>query len=317
MAIVDSDQAAIPHVEGVLREELVRGDKVLGGITPVLSHLLATPGASLVSEAIVARLRGMLSYISRQILIAADGSKGFAAPDPSTIDRFAEHLAQDSAILSHLYATAMEGYFAQRLEARQSIDPVLGPLMQELIASDEPAVAELAMAAMAAQSRFIQSQRRMEHPLTELPAELFLLVIRRSVAYVRDNVPNGSPSAVQSLKRNYDESTTRTGLFGRLVMRMACGARAALEIDHAGLALFASALSHLARQPRELAVLACHERQGARLALSLRAAGLDTVQIARQFAQLGLGERLPGGLDDMAPERAAAILGHSPARGGV
>lgn len=314
MGILDTEPARTAHVEGVLRDELVRGDKALGGITPVLSHLLASPGLSLVSEAIVARVRGMLNDIARQILVASDGRAASGVPTSATIERFAEYLAQDTAILSHLYANAMEGHFTQRIETRQSIDPVLSPLMQELIASDDPGVADLAMSAMAAQSRFVQSQQRMEHSVTELPAELFLLLIRRSIAYVAEHHPRGSPDLVQSLKRKYDESVTRTGLFSRLVIRMANGARAALEIDRAGLALFASAMSHLARQPRELAVLACHERQGARLALSLRAAGLPGGLIERQFALLELGERLPDGLDEIGPERALAILGHSPAR---
>ena len=315
MGTLDTEQAARPRVESVLRDELVRGDKALGGVAPVLSHLLASPGFSLVSEAIVARLRGMLGDLARQLLIAADGQGAVAMPARQEIERFADHLAQDSAILSHLYATAMEGQFALRLEARQSIDPVLSPLLQELIASERPAMAELAMSAMAAQSRFIQSQRRMEHPVGELPAELFNLVLRRSVGYVRDNGSSGSPAAVQALKRRYDESTTRTGILGRIVTAMDGGARAALRVEHAGMALFASGVAHFTGQPRELAVLACHERQGARLAVSLRAAGLDEAEIRRQFALFDPAETVPARLDDVSPERARAMLSHASAPG--
>lgn len=317
MGILNTDPAMTPQVESVLRDALARGDRSLAGVAPVLTHLLASPGFSLVNEAIVARLRGMLGDIARQILIAGTGGDPISMPDATQIDRFAEHLADDSAILSHLYATAMEGHFCERLDTRQTIDPVLSPLMQELIASDQPSMAELAMSAMAAQSRFIQSQRRMEHRVTELPAELFHLVLRRSAIYLRDQVSDRSASGVQLLKRSYDESATRVGLLSRIVTRMGNSARAALEINHAGMALFASALAHMARQPRELAVLACHERQGARLALSLRAAGQEPEQIARQVAILETGERLPAGLEDIAPDRAVAILGHSPARGVV
>lgn len=315
MGITGTEKAAIPHVESIFRDELARGDKALGSVAPVLTHLLASPGFSLVNEAIVARLRGMLGDIARQVLIAAHGHDAVITARASDTDRFADFLAQDSAILSHLYATAMEGHFTERLEARQSIDPVLGPLMQELVGSDSPETAELAMSAMAAQSRFVQSQRRMEHAVTELPAELFDLVLRRLVTYTREIGDGAVPLAAKTLKRGYDESTTRVGLMGRLIAGMGNGARAALDVEHAGMALFASALAQLTRQARELSVLACHERQGARLALSLRAAGLEEAEIEQQFGLLEPSETLPSGLGEVACDRAQAILGHSSARG--
>jgi hypothetical protein len=257
----------------------------------------------------------MLGDIARQILIVANGRTALAVPNAREIDRLTEHFARDSAMLSHLYASAMEGYFTERLELRHSIDPVLSPMMQELIASDQPATAELAMAAMAAQSRFMQSQRRMEYRVTELPAELFHLVLRRSVAYLSDVGADGSTSAVEAMKRSYDESATRVGLMGRMVARLGGGLRAAIAVDHAGFALFSSALAQIVRQPRELAVLACHERQGARLAFCLRSAGLEKPEIERQFVLLEPAERLPGDIGDITPVRAQAILGHSTARG--
>ena len=55
----------------------------------------------------------------------------------------------------------------------EGIDPVLTGLVQELIASQDSGVSALAMQALAAQSRFVQSQRRMELPLGELPGDLF------------------------------------------------------------------------------------------------------------------------------------------------
>ena len=152
-------------------------------------------------------------------------------------------------------------------------------------------------------------------PLAELPAELFLSVMAcwESAARGRGRgaVPKG---AVERLKRSYDEGASRVGLLSRLVSAMGNGALAALELEHAGLALFASALAAVSRQPRDNAVIACHESQAARLALAFRAAGLDAQAIERQFLLLEPGIRVPEVIGQLAPDRAQAILARSEAR---
>ena len=63
-----------------LRQELARGDMALAGVAPVLSHLLSSPGQALVSEDVLARMRGMLGDLARQLLVAYaydDGSLRF------------------------------------------------------------------------------------------------------------------------------------------------------------------------------------------------------------------------------------------------
>ena len=301
----------VRDVELILKDELARADRALRGVPPVLTHMLASAGHSLVSDAIVARLRGMLAALASQLLGVKAGT---ARPesDSRAIDRLADRLAGDSVVLSYCYALAMEAHLAERLEQRSSLDPVLSPLMQELVASDDPATAELAMNALAAQSRFIQSQRRMDLPLSELPAELFHAVLKRWESHDRSD-PALAP-AIKVLKAGYDEGASRVGLLARLVSGMRKGAIAALDLDHAGLGLFVSALSALSKQPRELAILACHERQAARLALSLRAAGLDPDAIERQFLLLEPAERLPADIASIAPERAAELLQHASSR---
>lgn len=316
MGEVAMDRTQTSRVEAILREELAREDRALLGVAPVISHLLASSGHSLVSDAIVARLRGMLSDIARQLLeTASRGSTGRRAPDApaelQAVDRLADELAMESAILNHLYALAMEGHLTQRLEQRSSLDPVLSPLLQELIASDQPAIAELAMNTLAAQSRFVQGQRRMELPLGELPAELFLAAIGRFEATLDESAGNGPALSLATLKQDYNEAASRLGLLARLVSAMKGGAVAALELDHAGFALFATALGGLTRQSRDLAVLACHERQSARLALSLRAAGQEADAIERQFLLVEQAEMLPLGISQMPPERALALLASS------
>lgn len=304
-------EARIPAVEAALRNELVRGDRALSGVPPVLSHMLATSGKSLVSDAIVAKIRGMLGSLASQLLSARNPTARQPA-DPRDTDRLSDRLANDSVVLSYCYALAMEGQLAERLEQRTSIDPILSPLLQELIASDDAATAELAMSALAAQSRFVQSQRRMDLALAELPAELFYAVLKRWEVHDRSD-PAIAP-AIKRLKTSYDEGAGRVGMLARLTASMRGGALAGLDLEHAGLAMFVSALSRLSNQPRELAILACHEHQAVRLALSLRAAGLDPAAIEEQFMLLEPASRLPSDIGAIAPERASAMLSNSNAR---
>ena len=306
-----SDTERATAIEAALKAGLSRGDRALRGVPPVLTHMLASSGQSLVTDAIIAKLRGMLHSLATQLIKAKDAKKR-GEETAIAADRLADHLAGDSVILSYCYALAMEGYLAERLERRASVDPVLTPLLQELIASQNDETAEIAMATLAAQSRFMQSQRRMDLPFSELPAELFHVVLRRWEA-TEKNDPATAP-AVTELKSSYDEGASRVGLLARLVAAMKGGAIAALELEHAGLALFVSALSAKSQQPRELAILACHENQSARLMLSLRAAGLSAQAIERQFLLLEPSERLPEGAGDIDPERASALLRNSNAR---
>ena len=317
MGNLAKDRASAPRnvsqsaaqVELVLKDELARGDRALSGVAPVLTHLLASTGRSLVSEAIVARLRGMLTDISSQLKRASIDPD--AAPAAELVDRFVDQLSGDSAMLSHCYALAMEGYLVERLEQRAQLDPVLSPLMQELIGSQLPSVGELAMSSMAAQSRFVQSQRRMQLPLGELPAELFHAVVRKWEAHCERSGLFSSQAGVSDLKRDFDEGASRIGQLARLVSSMRGGAQAALDLEHAGFALFATALSALTRQPRELAVLACHEGQVARLALMLRAAGLDQATIERQFLVLEPDQRVPRDIGEVTQQQAQSLIARS------
>ncbi|MBV7260231.1 hypothetical protein [Erythrobacter crassostreae] len=292
-------------VELILTDELARADRALSSVPPVLTHMLASSGQTLVSDAIVARLRGMLSSMASQLLSARNET---ARPleDSRTVDQLSDRLAGDNVVLSYCYALAMEGILTERLAHRASIDPILSPLLQELIASDRPAVAEMAMNALAAQSRFIQSQRRMELPLSELPAELLDTVLKRWMKH--DKTDPTAAEAVKRIKASYDEGAGRIGLFARLVASMKSGVVAALELEHAGLALFASALSKITHESRELTVLGCHEQQAARLALSLRAGGLSPASIERQFMLLEPVDRLPSDIASIDPARAALVL---------
>ena len=303
------DRTETTSVEAILRDELARETRALGGIAPVISHLLESPGQNMVSDAVLARLRGMLGDLAAQLLCetAIDGG----APDPEVQERLAQAISAKDAVLNHLYAVAVEGQLLDQLQQRRTLDPVLSPLLQELIASEHAATAELAMSALAAQSRFVQSQRRMGLSLAELPAELFALVLNQFSTAELDTNAGDVGAAINALKSRYDEGAGRLALLSRLVGSMRAGSVAALELEHAGLSLFASALAKATDQPRDLAVLACHDRQSARLALSLRAAGLDTVAIERQFVSLNPVDAVSAGIMQISVENALTVLSRS------
>lgn len=307
------NSANVSPVESVLRDELARADRALGAVVPVLGHLLVSSDHALVSDEIVARVRGMLVDLAGQLTASlpggneADGTPG--AGDP--VQFLAERLAGDAIVLGFLHAVAMEAILTERLDQRAGIDPVLSPLWQELIASQDGAVAELAMQALAAQSRFLQGQRRMQHPVAELPPE----VLDRAFGLLNEALAGkGEPNtdaALRAMKAEYDEAESRAGLIARLIAALRGGAIAALELEHAGLALFASALAQRSGTGRARAVLACHDGQVSRLALMLRAAGLEPAAIERQFVVLEPAARAPHGLADISVETARALLQQS------
>lgn len=296
-------------VENVLRDELARADRVLGSVAPVLAHLLASSGHSMVSDAVLARLRGMLNDVAAQFAARLpDEGEGAQSSSADQVDALAKQLATDASLLGYLHTVAIEGLLTERLELRASIDPILSPLWQELIASTDPMIAEIAMQALAAQSRFMQAQRRMQHPMGEMPPDTLERALEVLARAPSISNPADAERAIGLLKSDYDEAESRAGQIARLVTAMRGGTIVALELEHAGFALFASALADRTGQPRERAVLACHKRQGARLALSLRAAGLDTAAIERQFLTLEPEEQAPYGLTNLSVETARALL---------
>lgn len=300
--------AGTQALEQALREELVRGDAMLGATRPLLRHLLVNEDPTLISEEMVARVRGMILDIARQLVIArSEGGGQHHVGGSDWQERLATALFHDTALLEHAHAVALEGQLAERLHARCGFDPVLPPLIQDLAAGD-PEGAELSMVVLAAQARFMQQYRRMELPLAELPADLLhkvLLVLR---AHGEEDSP--AHAAEQALRARYDEAASRLALLSRLVVGPGASAPA-LTLVHAGLAIFTTALAAATGQPRELIVLSFADRQFGRLALALRAAALGQQDIAEVFMVLHPEIALPAGLGGLSPARALELLAGS------
>jgi len=307
-------EQTVESVEQVLHEELVRGDAMLAAARPILRHLLANDDTQLFSDEMIARVRGMMLDVAAQLLFVQSGAAE-VRDRPLYVGERQEALAQalfeDSDFLSHAHALTVEAQLVERLQARSGIDPVLTPLVQELVAAKDGAVAALAMAVLAAQARFQQHHRRMELPLRELPGDLFhrALVLLRDAAGADDEP--AAEIAERQLRDEYQESAGRLGLVARLVMALGQKAPRALAIDHAGVSIFATALSMASGQDRNLVVLSFAEQQYARLALSLRAAGLAQPAVIEQFLYLHPEVSLPEGFDMLRTDRAAALLAAS------
>jgi hypothetical protein len=304
-------QSTEAPVEASLRDELARGDIVLGTIGPVLGHLLANHDHSLFSDEIVSRVRGMIGDLARQMLTAQAESGDAADPRALAEERgpaLTAALLGNERLVQHCHALAIEWQLTARLDTRNAIDPVLSPLLQALVASDEAATASTAMAALAAQARFIQLQRRMELPLGELPADHFHQALTTWLERVLPDDAEAAMNAASRLRQEYDESAGRLGLLNRLLHAMGAGALAALSISHAGAAIFLSALASASHQERELTVIATNDQQLARLALSLRAAGLKPNAIEEQFLYIHPDVALPEGFDSLRADRAQALL---------
>lgn len=297
-------QATDP-IEARLRDALDQGDAVLVTVAPLLRHLLISDDSGLFGDAILARVRGMTADVARQLL-----DRMGAAPPERDLPALTAALLDQPAFLSHAHALVIEWQLTEALQARLSLDPVLSPLLQALIGSSEEMTAGLAMKVLAAQARFGQAQRRMRLPLAELPGDLLhtALLAMRGVAGAQSDADARAAAAEAAVRADYDEGRTRISLIARLVGGMGAASVAALAIQHAGVAMFLSALAIAAGQDRDVTALATSETQRARLALSLCAAGLRPEAIEEQLLAIDPDAVLPAGLDRLKPERAAALL---------
>ncbi len=301
------------EVEQILRDELAEGDAVLASTRPILRHLLINRDQSLFSDEVIARVRGMIGHVARQLLFAcaeASGDEKPAAPLAEEQDALAALLLEDAAFLSHAHALTQELFLSEQLQRRSGIDGVLSPLLQELAASSDANLAAAAMRVIATQARFLQQMRRMELPLAELPGDLFhkaLLLLHTHLA--DDPVAHAAGTA---LRAAYDEGEARIGQLSRLVSALGTRATRALAIDHAGPALFATALGMASNQDRNLVLLSFGDNQLARLALALRAAGLGQSAVEEQFLYIHPDALLPEGFESLTAPRAADLLAASP-----
>ena len=312
-----ADPKPADSAESELRLALARDDAAVAGVGPVLRHLLVADEPALFSEEVVARVRAALTDLSGQLCHAVTVAHGLDAPLPPedpAVARLARALAEVPGMLAHVHALALEAQLAAALQARIGLDPVLSPLVQALVASDQQRTAADAMHFLAAQARLHRQIGTMHLPLGELPPELLhgaLEALRETLGgaggTLHPDFAACAEPAAEAIRARYDERASRAGLAARLVTGLGGGLIAALQLPHAGVALFASALSLACPQDRAGVVLAMQGGQHLRLALMLRAAGLRTAAVNENLAALD-APPAPDALGRLDAARAARLL---------
>ncbi len=279
----------LDSAESHLRLALARGDMVGGSTVSVLNYVLRNDDRAMFADDVLAVTRGMLADLAHQIYHAA--ATGLNNQHPSPVDEqlnlLIQMLTSQSTLLRYIHALALEWNLIQRLQGEIGIDPVLTPLLQSLIASQDGAIGASAMKFLAAQARFVQNLRHMRYPITELPAD----VLHTVLIAVRSELDQDSESKIRS---QYDESVTRLGLMSQLVASMGVGRIAARSITHSGASLFATAM---AMEPkfvmsgaglaRDDGLLMMAQKHNPRFALMLRVMDYKSAHIAENCHILG------------------------------
>ncbi|MEZ5688805.1 MAG: hypothetical protein R3E21_08515 [Caenibius sp.] len=296
-----------PRLHAALRD----GDGIIASAGAVLRQFLTDTDRSLFTDAVVARVRGMVNDVARQLLLAETAVDEQTDPSERTHSQgnaLSEALVSSTPFLAHVHGLALEWHLTERLEIRAGLDYVLSPLVQDLIASDDADLSASAMALLAAQARFVQQQRRMELPLGELPGDLFhgaVVTWRNCTAVTNDSTAD---AIERRLRSDFDESRSRLGLIARIATAMGPEAVSALDIRHGGVAMFLTALAFGAGQERHVCALATNARHVVRLALSLRAAGVKPQAVMNQIMFIHSELEPPQWLRDIDPESAATML---------
>lgn len=301
-------------MEFALREELARGDELIVSAKQVLGHLLANHDRSIFSDAVLARIRGMLSSVERQLLTCLAATSGVEDRESFVEGRsgpLKNALAASTAMLTHAHSLAIEWQLAEKLQQSGGLDPVLSPLLQRLVASEDTDVAETAMGFLASQARFVQQQRRMELPLTELSGDLLHAVLQAWSAVASEADAEAVQAVERDLRNAFDEGRSRLGLMARLATGLEQGAAGGLNISDSGVALFLTSLAIASGQDRRLVALSTHEDQLARLLLSLRSVGLERDAVFAQLAVLHPEIAVPDGMEIIGSDRAAELLSDS------
>lgn len=281
-----------------LADALSGADRRLDAVTALLEGLVALGPCRLLDEQTVARAGALIDDLAAQL----------AALTPTPVPDLPALLAAQRALLVHVHALSIEWKLAQRLATTRGLDPVLPPLLArrlDAVRADagHAEAAALARATLAALVDQHEAMRAMRLPLRELPPDLRALALA-----TLDNALALAGLAAAPLAGDTD-TPARLALLRHLLDSLGADLPLALQIDEAGPALFLTALATATGVPRDTVALATAEADGLRLALLLRAAGLDAGAAAAQLLALmpGADPVLVSGV--ASAEAAEALLG--------
>ena len=289
--------------EHPLRASLARGEALAVHSARAMKAMMFVNDHSLVTEAIVAQAAGMIENLAAQLASHGSGSAASAAARTTLF----ESLLRVKELRVHCHGLALEWHLSLSLEQERALDPVLSPMLQLLVEQEDEGTAALAMAALTAQARFAQAQRRMELSLAELPAELFHHVL----AIARDIRPGWEDETEWELRTDFDEGTGRLALLARLSLESAAHWGNEFAVEKLGVALWLSALrAHTGEDRERLSGAAANPHPG-RLLLVLRAAGMSPGEAERQVLFIHPNAEIPTGLQDVGTREAAQWLGEA------
>lgn len=302
-----------PDDDAWLAAGLAQASAALDSTAPILRHLVLQEEREVFGDAVIAQVRGMIDDVARQLAVAlaqAGGAAEGAEPDLQDVAGFADLLCANAAFLAAVHGQALEWHLAQRLEHAHGVDMVLAPVIEAAMARQDGAAPALAMAVLVAQARFCQAQRRMQWPLGELPQDLLRIALGTLHARARHDDAEMQSRAIiaeRSLRLRFDAERGRLALLRRLVDALPDPA-AALDPLQAGPALFLTALARAMGAPREDAALLTAPSHVARLALVLRAAGLEGDMVRQHVGVFHPEALVPAALGALSPHEAAQRL---------
>jgi hypothetical protein len=263
--------AQAAHSDGAMdaKGALACADRRLAQIAGVLTSEVVLGPSRLLDDETCSRVRGLASDLAAQL----------AGGDAAASGVLRAMLSADRAILTHLHALAVETQLIAVLATSRGLDPLMPPLVRRRLdaaAAGEGATAT-ATAMLAAQSRIGQALRRMRLPIDELPADL---------QHLAHTMAEHTLGAAPPRSRAPEDRQTRLSLLRRMLDGLGADLPLALHIDEAGVPLFLSALALASGHAREAAAIACGEDVPVRLALLLRAAGLNRDEAAVQLVAI-------------------------------
>ncbi|MES2492018.1 MAG: hypothetical protein V4579_01905 [Pseudomonadota bacterium] len=261
--------------EALLRAELAEGAVLRSAIGPVLKQLVACIDLTAFSEEVIARTRGQMRSLADQLLRLAVPGNDIRTVQHGETAALAAALLDQPSIVLHCHAMALEARLTERLAGQAALDPVLSTLLRARLADPDAEIAELASAVLAAQARFMQSQRRMDLAPDDLPAD----VLHAVLITLGDVCGPPADPIMAAIRARYDEAHIRHGLLARLVLQLGPSWPVALDLAGSGVAIFLTALSFATMRDRAEVLLALGDGQQALLATMLSAAGVERVQI--------------------------------------
>ncbi|QWC58084.1 hypothetical protein F7D01_14320 [Erythrobacter sp. 3-20A1M] len=289
---MDDSNSLASNQQEALRDALREERRASEWAAQALPRLIAG-GDQLLGQDIVARVEGMVASLADQLANAlrTEDRQEFAA-------QIRGELAFDTELVAFLHALAMEFRATARLSRDAGLDRVAPPELRALSSGNSPTPSRLASSAIGAQARYLGDMIAMRLPLPELPAEMFdRLVSRLDVC-----------DAAGPLRAGYEEGETRLTLLSRLATSGPAFDRPAMDCRRSGLALFLTRLADGSGLDRTSISLALGSPSFTRLALAMRASGMDIADIGCQCALLAPYASLPAALEDVEPEEAKTII---------